>query len=128
MRVTIVGSRNFPKDSIGLLWNVIQQLPADSVVVSGGAAGIDQQAEMWAKARGLQTEIYLPDWLLGVGAGMMRNSILIERAERVIAFYDGSSKGTADSIRKAKKAKKPLEVWYADGNVERFNQFVTEFK
>lgn len=40
----------------------------------------------------------------------MRNTDIIENAEFVVAFWDGQSKGTKDSIDKAVAAKKKVLI------------------
>jgi hypothetical protein len=46
----------------------------------------------------------------GRGAGPMRNTTIIENADVVFAFPTEDSKGTRDSIRKARELKKILYV------------------
>lgn len=41
---------------------------------------------------------------------MIRNSLIIDSSELVIAFWDGKSKGTQDSIGKARKSGKKLII------------------
>jgi hypothetical protein len=51
-------------------------------------------------------------------AGMMRNGDILAPADIVIAFWDGESKGTLDSIKKAIKLKKELHVIRFENEVE----------
>ena len=84
---------------------------SEGVIVSGGALGADLMGERYAEERDMQTIIHLPDWpRYGRGAGMVRNKLIIDDAEYVFAFHNGSSKGTMNSIGHAKKANKPYEV------------------
>lgn len=101
---------------------VIKALPEDTVVVSGHADGIDSLAESWAIQRGLKTLIFRAQWkTLGHGAGFIRNVLIVEAADRVVAFWDGGSRGTAHTIRTTKLHEKPLTIYYGDGRVEKFN-------
>lgn len=78
------------------------------VIVSGGAIGIDSLGAQWAELRGLKTEIYLPDWgMYGKKAGFLRNQTIVDNSDYLIAITTGS-KGTQDSINKARK--KGIEV------------------
>ena len=53
------------------------------------------------------------DWeRYGRGAGMIRNKQIIADADVVIAFWDGASKGTKNSVELARKAKKKLAICY----------------
>ena len=109
MKIAIVGSRGY-KD-MKKVRDYISQLPLDSVIISGGAEGVDRQAVGWARALGMETEVFKPEWhKYGNAAGVMRNSIIVGDCDRLVAFWDGSSRGTKDSIDKARLAGKPVEV------------------
>jgi hypothetical protein len=110
MKVAIIGSRDFA--SLTKVRDYVNQLPNDTIVISGGARGVDTVAETTAKARGLQTIVIRPDWTKGKGAGMERNTQIVATADKVVAFWNGSSRGTADSISKAKKLNKELVIIY----------------
>ena len=110
MKIAIVGSRGYPR--LNEVAEYVKALPPDAVIVSGGANGVDQMAELTAKDRGLRTEIYYPDWKRhGKSAGFIRNEDIVKAADCVVAFWDGKSKGTAHSMKLAGKYGKPLEVY-----------------
>lgn len=105
MKIAVVGSRDFKP--LSLVESFIQGLPDDSIIISGGARGVDSIAERAAKNRGLQTIIYPAQWdKYGKAAGMMRNTDIIKDSDIVVAFWDGKSRGTQDSIIKACKYRK----------------------
>jgi len=80
-------------------------------IVSGGAKGADTLAEQFAKENNLPVKIFKPDWAkYGRGAGPVRNKQIVEYADKVIAFWDGESKGTKSSIDLAEKSGKLLTV------------------
>lgn len=110
MKIAIVGSRDFP--SIPKVYNYVAGLPPDTVVVSGGARGVDAWAAKFARNRGLpEPLIFEADWVnRGLGAGKERNHQIVEACDRLVAFWDGSSRGTADTIELARKAGKPVEI------------------
>ena len=100
MRVAIVGSRNWREGE--RIADYINRLPADTVIISGGARGADSMAAKIARYRGLEVVEYLPDWNAnGKAAGVMRNTTIVENADAVVAFWDGKSKGTIDTVNKA---------------------------
>jgi len=67
---------------------------------------------MWAKEMGYSFTPYPADWdTFGRRAGPLRNTIMVKKAEFVVAFPAPDSIGTLDTIRKAKRAKKPLIVF-----------------
>ena len=78
-------------------------------IISGGAGGPDRAGEMWAAENDIEIVSMKPNWALGRGAGLIRNGEMVERAEALIALYDGQSRGTADTI--AKMRRKGCEVF-----------------
>lgn len=81
-------------------------------VISGGAAGVDSLAEHWANRHGLGLLVVKADWdEYGRAAGPIRNQTIVDLADYVLAVWDGESRGTADTIRKAKEAGKPLHLY-----------------
>jgi hypothetical protein len=79
-----------------------------SLIVSGGAKGVDTLAERWAKENGIPTKIFLPDWdTYGSKAGYMRNVFIINECDICLAIWDGKSRGTIHSVNLCKKDKKP---------------------
>lgn len=108
-RIAIVGSRNFP--DLDRVRAFVHELPEDAIVISGGASGVDTCAVGCAHVRGLLTEVYRADWRrLGRRAGFVRNEEIVKRCDRVVAFWDGVSRGTAHTIGLAAKYGKPCEV------------------
>ena len=77
----------------------------DCVVVQGGAKGADFLAKGWAYSMGFPCEEYPANWKqYGKAAGSIRNQQMLDegKSDIVVAFPGGS--GTADMVRRAKKA------------------------
>ena len=116
MKLAIVGSRSF--NDMGKLSTVVQTYFFRAefypiTIVSGGAKGTDTLAEQFATDFNWKTEIYLPDWDKdGKIAGFLRNQKIVDACDVLLAFWDGKSKGTKDSIDKARRAKKPTLIIY----------------
>ena len=69
------------------------------IVVSGHARGADTLGEKYAQDEGFTLEIYPAQWKkFGKKAGYRRNEQMAEVADALIAFWDGSSKGTKHMI------------------------------
>ena len=82
-------------------------------VISGGAKGADSLGEQFAKEFGYGRTIFLPQWdKYGKSAGFRRNQQIVDACDMVLAFWDGKSRGTADTILKARIAKKPTFIIY----------------
>jgi len=113
MKLAIVGSRTFT-DYILLEQIILANYDVNSIeqIISGGAIGTDTLAEKFGDKYKIPKTIFKPDWNLhGRSAGLIRNDLIIESADEVIAFWDGISKGTLYSINFAKKNNKKTIVY-----------------
>jgi YspA, cpYpsA-related SLOG family len=114
VRIAIIGSRKFPSSHVVRAF--VAGLPDDSLVVSGGAAGVDTWAEEAARDRGLQTLVFHANWDgLGRKAGPTRNAEIIANADEVVAFWDGESRGTLNALVQARDAGLPITILDPDG-------------
>lgn len=112
MKIAMVGSRNFERYSKVAKY-FIDNVQAGDMIISGGAEGIDRTAENIARGANMSVCILLPDWnKYGKSAGARRNQQIVDMADKVVAFWDGKSKGTKITIDMARKAGKPLEIIY----------------
>lgn len=86
MRVLLCGSRRWT--DVEQIRAVLGNLPKDTVIVHGGAAGAEAIADREAQALGLQVEVFLLDTeRFGRRAAMLRDrEMLAGGIERVIAF------------------------------------------
>lgn len=114
MRVIVCGSRDWPDPfgaSIGI-YERIAKLPADAVIVHGGARGADAMAGSAATQLGMRVETHYARWDdQGKAAGVIRNRKMAELgADLCIAFWDGSSRGTKHMIKTAQEYGIPVEV------------------
>ena len=110
--VAIVGSRTF--NNYSFLKRKIEETTRDIIIeqiISGGAKGADKLAEQFAKENNIPIKILKPDWKKGKWAGFERNTNIINQSDIVFAFYNGTSKGTLDSIKKAEKLNKKLYIF-----------------
>lgn len=101
MNVAIIGSRKFTNYS-----EFLKLMPKLNItkIISGGAVGADSLAHRYALDNNIEYLEFLPDWNLhGKSAGPIRNKLIINEADYVIAFWDGRSRGTANSINLAKQ-------------------------
>jgi len=107
MKLAIVGSRTFR--DYKLLCESVAKMPEPiEEIISGGASGADSLAERYAKEHNIPMKVFPAEWdKYGKSAGYRRNKDIINRADYVIAFWDGMSKGTKHSIDLAKSAHKP---------------------
>lgn len=110
MKLAIVGSRTFTNKNLleSTLNNYKDRI---TLVVSGGARGADSLGESWAAKNNIPVKIFKPEWhKYGKSAGMIRNELIIQECDICMAFWDGKSKGTANSIFICEKLNKKVAV------------------
>ena len=117
MKLAIVGSRDFrnyvllKKTILETLLKWDTKVEDIECIVSGGARGADMLGEIWANKNKLNKKIFKPEWdKYGKGAGIMRNTDIVDESTHMIAFVAPTSRGTWDSIRKAQKKGIPIEI------------------
>lgn len=106
MKLAIIGSR-------GIIVEDIEWYLPDGVdeIVSGGAKGADLCAKEYAKKNDIKYTEFLPDYnRYGRAAPIKRNDEIINYADEVIAFWDGASKGTQYTVKRAQKLGKKVTV------------------
>lgn len=108
MKLAIVGSRTW-KDRDLIRRALLEIQP--TIVISGGASGADYIAHLEADRLHIPVVVYKAEWArFGKSAGAKRNQTIVNECDKLIAFWDGVSKGTAISIQMAKCAGKLLRV------------------
>lgn len=111
VRVIIAGGRDFTDyHKLKTYMNCLLQLLDKSQVeiVSGGAKGADSLGERYAREFGYKLKRFPADWnKYGKAAGPIRNKEMALYAAEVkgvlVAFWDGSSRGTYDMITRAEE-------------------------
>lgn len=85
-------------------------------IVSGCANGVDKLGERLAFEKDLKVARFPADWKrLGKKAGRIRNEQMGDYADRLIAVWDGESRGTSHMIEYMKLLKKPVFVYVYKG-------------
>ena len=104
MKIIIAGSRNF--NDYNLLKtscdNLLTQF-TNIEIVSGTARGADKLGEKYAREKGYDIKQFPANWNLGKSAGYIRNDEMAKYSDMLIAFWDGTSKGTKHMIDLANK-------------------------
>lgn len=131
MKLAIIGSRNF--NNYDLLKSTITKYFSNpngytfNMIVSGGTLGADSLAIKYAKEYLIDWKEFPAEWYnldllpckikldkngkkYNCLAGFNRNSSIIKESDLILAFWDGKSKGTQDSLKKAKESKKPTFI------------------
>ena len=84
-----------------------------SVIISGGAKGVDTLGEIYAKNNNIELIQMNAEWSkYGRGAGFIRNENMAKVADSVLVLYTGkTSKGSIHMIKMSKKYKLNLYVY-----------------
>lgn len=112
VRVIVAGGRDF--SDYNLLKEKLDFYLANAVkkghiieIVSETARGADKLGERYAKEKNYKLAYFPADWNIGKRAGYIRNAQMADYASKgdgaLIAFWDGSSKGTKHMIDLAKE-------------------------
>lgn len=106
MHLAIIGSRDCPAVDIEAY---LDEMP--DAIVSGGAKGADTYAREFAIKRGIRLIEHLPDYSkYGRAAPLVRNRLIIDDCDKVLAFWDGKSRGTKQTIDYAESKGKPIKI------------------
>ena len=118
MKLAIVGNKSIDKydisyksfcDQLEFIFHNDELRP--DTIVSGGAKGIDAFAKQFAYDNGLKYIEFLPDWKhYGRTAGPIRNKLIVEECDKLIAFWDYNSSGTKSAVKLAEKSNKLLHI------------------
>lgn len=110
--LAIIGSRAF-EDYALMKATILEKfdLSALQTIISGGATGADTLAERLAAELNLPTRIFAANWkCYGRSAGPRRNRQIVEAADFVLAFPQGASLGTKNTIAHCQKLGKPYLI------------------
>ena len=113
--ILVCGSRDYPLPK--LIGEVVGEFNPETIVVEGGARGVDLWARHAAQARGLHVAEVKALWERGRSAGHKRNAAMLRLGvTMVVAFWDGKSPGTKGMIERACAAGIPVSLYREDGS------------
>lgn len=106
MILAVIGSRSIDNKDIG------GYIPYDvEMIVSGGARGADTLAQIWAEKNNVPIKVYYPEYdKYSRKAPLVRNRLIVENSDEVLAFWDGVSRGTMYTINYARKLNKVVHI------------------
>jgi len=111
LRVAIVGSRRFA-DTARVVEYVNSLAPRASII-TGSASGVDAAVTKAARAKGIAVQV-LPasfEELSDASKSAERNQRLIDACDVLVAFWDGTSKGTRSTVERALDSGKEVHVF-----------------
>lgn len=103
--VLVTGSRSIADIDIS------EYLKNIDVLLTGGAKGVDSLAITYAEKNGIKHIEILPNYAkYNRAAPVIRDEEMVKMCDRVVAIWDGKSKGTKHTIDFAKKYRKPIDI------------------
>ncbi|TMB90425.1 MAG: DUF2493 domain-containing protein [Chloroflexi bacterium] len=111
MKVAIVGSRHFSEPD--RVTEYVNSLPQGASIITGSASGVDAAATRAARAKGIPVQV-IPasfDELADAAKAAARNQRLVDACDALVAFWDGTSKGTRITIERALDSGKEVHVF-----------------
>jgi predicted Rossmann fold nucleotide-binding protein DprA/Smf involved in DNA uptake len=111
LKVAIVGSRHYSEP--GRVSDYVEALPHGASIITGSASGVDAAATKAARAKGIPVQV-IPasfDELADASKSAARNQRLIDACDVLVAFWDGTSKGTRRTVERALDSGKEVHVF-----------------
>ena len=104
MKLLVAGSRSINE------YNLEKYIPDETtMIITGGADGIDSLAEKFADKKRISKLILRPQYdVYGRAAPLKRNEKLVDICDTALIIWDGHSKGTKYTINYAKKIGKEV--------------------
>lgn len=110
--MAIVGSRHFSE--LGRVSDYVNALPRGASIITGSASGVDAAATRTARAKGIPVQVLAAsfDELADSSKSAARNQRLIDACDVLVAFWDGASKGTRNTVERALDSGKEVHVFF----------------
>ena len=110
--ILICGSRSdFDVEKVITYINKIVDKNPTALFMHGGARGVDRIADNILKLKNANTEVHNPDYYkYGKVAPLIRDNEIVDKADKIYAFWNGRSRGTKYVISYAGKRHKKIEV------------------
>ncbi len=104
MKLLVVGSRSIKE------YDLEKHIPRETtMIITGGAKGIDMLSEKYADEKRLSKLILRPRYdLYGRAAPLKRNEEMVEACDVALIVWDGFSKGTEHTMNCANKKGKKI--------------------
>ena len=114
LKVAVIGSRGINGADLS------RYIPKEAtMLISGGAVGVDTLAEAYAAEHRIPIQVIRPRYdLFGKKAPLLRNRQIVECADLVIAIWDGESTGTAYTIDYAHERGVPVRLYIPPAKID----------
>ena len=109
MKLAIIGTKKFT--DFNFLSITLKKIFNIEMIISGGAIGTDTFAKQFAIQNEIEFLEFSPDYKkFGDKAKHIRDKLIVEKCDELIAFWDGECEGTKYTIDYAKQLKKSIKI------------------
>ncbi len=109
MKLAVIGTKKFT--DFFLLSTTLEKIPNIEMIISGGAPGTDTLAKKFAIQNKIEFLEFPPDYKkFGDKAKHIRDKLIVEECDKIIAFWDGECEGTKYTMNYAKQLGKPVKL------------------
>ncbi|MCK4653960.1 MAG: DUF2493 domain-containing protein [Candidatus Cloacimonetes bacterium] len=109
MKLAVIGSKEFT--DYEKLVSILDKEKDVSMIISGGALGTDTHAKQYSSQNKIKFLEFPPDYKkYGDKAKYIRDKLVVEHCDKIIAFWDGKCEGTKYTMDYGKKIGKPVKI------------------
>ncbi len=109
MKLAVIGTKKFT--DFKFLSTTLKQISNIEMIISGGAPGTDALAIQFAIQNQIKFLEFPPDYKkFGDKAKHIRDKLIVEECDELIAFWDGKCEGTEYTMDYAKQLGKPVKT------------------
>jgi len=109
MKLAVIGTKKFT--DLNFLSTTLKKIPNIEMIISGGAPGTDNLAKRFATQNIIKFLEFPPDYKkFGDKAKHIRDKLIVEECDEIIAFWDGECEGTKYTMDYAKQLGKPVKL------------------
>jgi len=113
MKLAVVGTKEFT--DLQLLTSILKDIPNIDQIISGGAVGTDTLAKQYASLNHITFLEFPPDHKkFGDKAKHIRDKLIVQECDELIAFWDGECEGTRFTMEIARKLGKTVRMIEVD--------------
>lgn len=109
MKLAVIGSKDF--SDYNLLKSILNKEKEIEQIISGGAKGADSLVRKYAHGNNIKFLEFSPNYEKnGNEAKHIRDRLIVENCDKIIAFYDEKCEGTKYTMDYARQLKKHVYV------------------
>ena len=109
MKLAVIGTKKFT--DLNFLSTTLKKIPNIEMIISGGAPGTDTLAKKYATQNEIEFLEFPHDYKkFGDKAKHIRDKLIAEKCDEIIAFWDGECEGTKYTMDYAKQLGKPVKI------------------